>query len=212
MIEIKNSDFLLPDTRNVLFQLIDTVPFLGEYVFVGGSALALHLAHRKSEDLDFFTWKEGVFNARDIQKNLSVWKSKTILNLSDQQLDMTLDGVKVSFFDASWPFLEPESAQVFNIASLESLAAMKAHTLFVRAKYRDYYDLYFLVKELGLESVFNSAEKIVDGLTRKIFYMALTYLDDIVDDAIDHLEPELLLDKKQIRTFFEQQIINIESQ
>lgn len=208
MIEIKNSDFLLPDTRDVLFKLIDTFPALSDYVFVGGSALALHLAHRKSEDLAFFTWKKGVFDSEIIQTNLSAWQTKSILNLSDQQIDLMLEGVKVSFFDASWSFLKPEKPEVFNLASLENLAAMKTHALFVRAKYRDYYDLYYLVQALGLETVFNSAEKLVDGLTQKIFYTALTYIDDIDDDAIDHLEPEILIDKKQIRSFFEQKILN----
>ena len=31
-------------------------PFLNKYVLVGGSALSLHMCHRKSEDLDFFTY------------------------------------------------------------------------------------------------------------------------------------------------------------
>ena len=35
-------------------------------------------------------------------------------------------------------FLE---AEAFNLASLEAIAAMKINVLFLRAKYRDYYDL-----------------------------------------------------------------------
>ncbi|QIV94840.1 nucleotidyl transferase AbiEii/AbiGii toxin family protein [Allofrancisella frigidaquae] len=56
MKELKNLDCLLPKTRQLLLRLIDTCDFLKDYVFVGGSALALHICHRKSEDLDFFTY------------------------------------------------------------------------------------------------------------------------------------------------------------
>src|SRR5699024_1921526 len=138
----------------------DTAPFLHQYVFVGGSALAIHLSHRKSEDLDFFSWDAKAFDSGRLQQQLGRWQSKEIINLSDQQIDLLLDGVKVTFFNAGWPLLKPTSPDRFNLATLESLAAMKAHTLFVRAKYRDYYDLYFLVRELGLETVFVMAKKL----------------------------------------------------
>ena len=52
---MKNLDCLLDDTQDLLRTLIDTAPFLKNYVLVGDSALALHLCHRKSEDLGFFT-------------------------------------------------------------------------------------------------------------------------------------------------------------
>ena len=51
MNERKNFECLLPKTKKLLELLVDTAPFLSNYVFVGGSALALHICHRKSEDL-----------------------------------------------------------------------------------------------------------------------------------------------------------------
>jgi len=54
MLEIKNCDYLLDKTGKVLHRLVETAPFLSNYAFVGGSAVALHLRHRLSEDLDFF--------------------------------------------------------------------------------------------------------------------------------------------------------------
>src|SRR5690554_1173091 len=53
MLEIKNCDYLLDKTGKVLHRLVETAPFLSNYAFVGGSAVALHLRHRLSEDLDF---------------------------------------------------------------------------------------------------------------------------------------------------------------
>ena len=53
MLDLKNSDYLLPETRKLLAELIASATFLEKYVLVGGTALSLHLCHRKSEDLDF---------------------------------------------------------------------------------------------------------------------------------------------------------------
>lgn len=206
MHEIKNCDYLLDSTQSVLKKLVETAPFLHNYVFVGGSAATLHLRHRLSEDLDFFTWDSTLFDIHQIQNYLSNWPAKQILNISEQQIDLVLDDVKVTFFNAAWPFLQPEKPQKFNLATLDSLAAMKVHVLFVRAKYRDYYDLYYLVRTLGLDRVYTAAKQVVDGLNAKLFFIALTYVDDVKDDSISHLSPAERISKQQIRQYFEQQI------
>lgn len=207
---IKNCDYLMDSTQAVLHRLVSSAPFLHNYVFVGGSATALHLRHRLSEDLDFFTWDSSLFDVRQIQAYLADWSNKQVLNISEQQIDLVLDGVKVTFFNAGWPFLQPSIAQPFNLASLNDLAAMKVHVLFIRAKYRDYYDLYWLVRELGLAKVYSAARQVVDGLTPKLFFIALTYIDDVQDDSIAHLKPAERISKQQIRQYFEQQITHTE--
>lgn len=59
MKDLKNLDCLLLDTKKLLLRMIETCPFLDKYVLVGGSALTLHICHRKSEDLDFFTFDDS---------------------------------------------------------------------------------------------------------------------------------------------------------
>lgn len=206
MNERKNFECLLPKTKKLLELLIDTAPFLSNYVFVGGSALALHICHRKSEDLDFFTYREGVFDKQEIRKYIGRFDSRVILNESDEQIDLLIDGVKVTFFDAKWKFLEPSHIAVFNLATIESIAAMKVNVLFLRAKYRDYYDLYCLSKSISLRKIFECSRGVVEGLTYKLFCTSLLYIDDIVDDNIDHLEPQEKISKKQIQEFFEKRM------
>lgn len=168
--------------------------------------MALYLDHRKSEDLDFFTFAD-IFDKQNIITYCSRWDSLKILNESDEQLDLLIDGVKVTFFDARWSFLRPVAPQSLNIATLEAIAAMKVHVLFLRARYRDYYDLFFLAnKVMGLTELFECAKRVVPGLTMKLFCIALTYIGDIEDDSINHLDPDGQLSKEDIRTYFEQQI------
>ena len=93
MNERKNFECLLPKTKKLLELLIDTAPFLSNYVFVGGSALALHICHRKSEDLDFFTYRDGTFDRQGIKKYIRMFDFKEVLNESDEQIDLLIDGV-----------------------------------------------------------------------------------------------------------------------
>ena len=203
--EAKNFDCLLGKTRDVLNELVDTAPFLSNYSLVGGSALSLYLCHRKSEDLDFFTYSDN-FDRQTILSYVTKFDHYEVLNDNDDQLDVLLNGVKVTFFNAKWSFLEPRQVSSLNIATLVSIAAMKTNVLFLRAKYRDYYDLYFLAKRvMGLEEIFACARPIVSGLTFKLFNIALLYIDDIDDDNIAHLDPLEILTKGEIRSFFEQQ-------
>lgn len=199
----KNLECLLPDTAALLQTLIDTAPFLQHYAFVGGSALALHVCHRKSEDLDFFTYEQGVFDKHELLRYVKRFETVQILNESHEQLDLLIEGVKVTFFDAAWDFLKPLHVKPFNLATLESIAAMKVNVLFLRAKYRDYYDLYFLAKEMGIKKMFEVSKKSVEGLTYKLLCVSLLYIDDIEDDNIAHLEPKEMLDLKTIRAYFE---------
>jgi hypothetical protein len=43
---------LAPETRRV-WEFLSSLPALGGFVLIGGTALAMHIAHRVSEDLDF---------------------------------------------------------------------------------------------------------------------------------------------------------------
>jgi len=209
MQDLKNLKCLLPKTEALLLRLIEECSFLEKYVLVGGSALALHLCHRKSEDLDFFTYDDN-FDKKEIFDYIQNFENKEVLNQSNEQIDVLLDGVKVTFFNARWKFLKPQKIKKFNLSSLESIAAMKVNVMFLRATYRDYYDLYFLVKEkMSLKEIFEYSKNIVEGINFKLFAIALLYIDDIEDDNIEYLAPKESITKEEIRDFFQNRLNRI---
>ncbi len=206
MKDLKNLDYLLPDARDLLLELIDSCGFLYKYVLSGGSALTLYLCHRKSEDLDFFTYADE-FDKKEIFDYLRQFDAVQFLNQTDEQIDVLVGGVKVTFFNAKWPFLRPDNIETFNLATKEAIAAMKVNVLFLRAKYRDYYDLYFLIRKgMAIKKVFECGLSILPGINFKLFATALIYVEDIEDDNIDHLEPQAILTKYEIRDFFQNQL------
>jgi len=207
--DLKNLKCLHSKTEALLLKMIDECSFLQKYVLVGGSALALHLCHRKSEDLDFFTYDDS-FDKKEIFDYIQSFENKEILHQSNEQMDLLLDGVKVTFFNAKWKFLKPKKIAKFNLSTIESISAMKVNVMFLRAKYRDYYDLYFLVKDrISLKEIFEYSKNIVDGINFKLFAIALLYIDDIEDDNIRYLEPKESITKEEIRDFFQDKLNKI---
>lgn len=196
-------DYLLPKTKQVLTELSQSA-MMEEYTFVGGSALSCYLSHRLSEDLDFFTWKKSV----DTENLLPIFDREylKIINRSTQQTDILYKGVKITFFSNNWDELKSSRIQLIgfiNIASIDLLAAMKVNTLFLRAKFRDYYDLYCLVNQsYNMDELYKLSFDLLPGLSKRLFQIALTYTDDIIDDDISHLSPQKKVSKKEIETFF----------
>ena len=207
MQDLKNLEFLLPNTQKVLKRVIKDY-YLSNFILVGGSALALHIRHRKSEDLDFFTYQKDSFKSSEIIRLVRDLHGE-IVNISDEQIDCFIDGVKVTFFDAKWSFLRPKQIENFNLASLEQIAIMKTHTLFLRAKYRDYYDLYFLIKRFGIRKVYDLSKDVLEGINFKIFNAALLYIEDIEDESIEYLQPTQKLSLEEIRIYFENELKKI---
>ncbi|MFN4298826.1 MAG: nucleotidyl transferase AbiEii/AbiGii toxin family protein [Thermaurantimonas sp.] len=206
---MKGLNNLLPDTKKVL-QKLATLPLLQSFTFVGGSALAVYLGHRLSEYLDLLSWHADL-QALPIQNTLqnSGFESVRIVNLSPQQADFVVDGTKVTFFANGWDELK-NRIHLFDylyIAQLPTLAVMKVNTLFLRAKYRDYYDLYVLNQEhFSLEELFEMTSVKMKNLSKTLFQRALIFTDDIADENIAHLNPSQHISLSQISKHFQKQI------
>jgi predicted nucleotidyltransferase component of viral defense system len=200
---------LLPNTAAILQKLAKT-RILDKYTFVGGSALTLYLNHRYSEDIDLFSWEKSI-DINKINKAISEMDFQEIktVNITGTQADFIIDGVKVTFFANDWPELKNRSLLFDNlyIAKLEVLAAMKVNTLFMRAKFRDYYDLYVLNKEhFSLNELYEFANRKMLNLSFALFQRALTFTGDIEDETIEHLKPKYKLSLKDIENHFVKEI------
>lgn len=124
-----------------------------------------------------------------------------------------MDGIKVTFFANDWDVLKEYRSCIKNniyAADLKLLCAMKVNTLSLRAKYRDYYDLYVINKErFTLKDIYDYAAFYLPGITKKVFGMQLTYIEDIEDENILHLSPKYKLTLKNIQKHFEKEFIKI---
>lgn len=155
--------------------------FSKNFGLVGGAAIAFHLGHRESIDFDLFSFNE--FNNYSIKTKIT--KNKTIDNVlvnKKGELTFLINGVKFTFFQFPYKIEFSESFDdIIKLPNLLTLAAMKAFALGRRAKWKDYVDLYFIMKEK--HTVLDITEKGVQifgkEFNEKIFRTQLAYFEDI---------------------------------
>ncbi len=135
------------------------LPLAQEFYLAGGTALALQLGHRKSFDLDFFTKTPGEkISASRIERFLSKVESREEPRLIQRAVDQaTWDilGTRVTFLAYPFPLMEPcidgettiaPEMRGIALATASEIALMKAYTIGRRAAFRDYVDMYYVLK------------------------------------------------------------------
>jgi len=173
--------------------------FTSDYYLVGGTAIALYLGHRKSIDFDLFT--QGKIKPRLI----NAWKEKLpyfpiqTLFESGDEIHFIISDVKVTFMQFPYRIRCIDSFYGLSIPSLLSLAGMKAFALNRRAKWKDYVDLYFIMKDhYSLKQIITEADNIFgSAFNSQLFRRQLSYFDDInytekVEYVSEPLEDEII--------------------
>jgi hypothetical protein len=201
---------ILTENQEKLLPLLKD--FSKDYVLVGGTAIALYLGHRRSIDFDLFTSQKI---RRKSIKNYLIDKKYPVDRLiyeEEDQIHFIVNGIKITFF--RYPF-EIEGRTDFDgiirIPELSVLAAMKAYAMGGRGKWKDYVDLYFLLRRgFTVKSIIEKADQLF-GTTfnGKLFKEQLAYFEDInyeeevifLDKPIEKEEIERFLTEAATREF-----------
>ena len=160
----------------------------------GGTAVAIHLGHRRSVDLDWFT-SERLENPLELAQDLQRRGVDLRVNSVPRgSLLAEVSGVRVSFFEFGYPLLEtPWIWPTFDcpLALLADLAAMKLLAVEQRGTKKDFVDLYALGEQrfsLGqMLGLYQQKFSIAD--TARLRY-SLCYFDDAEDEPM----PDMLWD------------------
>ena len=153
---------------------------------VGGTAIALHIGHRRSIDFDLFA--SSKLNKSRVKSTLLQVSFDQLPIFEDyDQLHLLINQVKVTFLSFPYPVQHPIKVGLYTtIPSLLSLAAMKAFALGRRAKWKDYVDLYFILRDYySITEICSEAKDIFDQqFSEKLFREQLAFHKDI-----DYSEP-----------------------
>jgi hypothetical protein len=173
----------LPQAQQTLWAELGGTP--GGFVLYGGTALALRLGHRQSEDFDFFCNK--AFDPSTLLDSIPFLKNAEIVQLQHNTLTAIVDRegpVKVSFFGAVGlnRVQDPDviEANGIQVASIIDLAATKLKTVQQRAQARDYVDIAAILDTgLHLAEALAAAEAIYGkGFNGALSLKALTFFED----------------------------------
>lgn len=187
--------------------ILPKLKFLPDFYLAGGTGLALQLGHRISVDFDFFNEKAIEADLLDeLEENIPNLPTKIIVNNKDE-LTAIVGETKFSFLYYPFPPLLPlADFDNLKIASIPEIAAMKAYTLGRRGTFKDYVDIYFILKGgESLEAVVGLAnKKYGEAFDARLFLEQMVYLKDIEDTDIRFLKEEVK--KEELERFFEDKI------
>lgn len=180
---------VLPLNTRKVFDALAAEPLMKGWTLIGGTALALYLRHRVSEDLDFAVFTPELPTHR-IDQLIGKLKSQgnTVQLITDPGMisrfkintgedllcyarDYAINGVKVTFFahgrtDQQKKFFDHCSkvsvGAGFDVLSLEGLKVAKTLVLGDRVMSRDLFDILFLLKhsDYTLDAAFNTIKEL----------------------------------------------------
>lgn len=155
--------------------------FKREFYLVGGTAIALHIGHRRSIDFDMFKFA-NINHKKNLDKISSENWDYIVTRQVSEQMNLIVNEVKITFFE--YPFqidVSEKFEKFFRLPNLLDLASMKAFALGRRSKWKDYVDLYFLLTQhFTIEEISKRASEIFEDLfSEKMFRVQLCYYNDI---------------------------------
>jgi len=174
---------ILPAAQRALWPELTAIP--PDFVLYGGTALALRLGHRTSEDFDFFSNQS--FQPDELERRIPFLAGSTRLQSSPNTLVSLVDRngpVKVSFFGGLTlrRIQDPEKFEDprIEIASLLDLAATKVKAVQDRAEAKDYIDISRILEEgIDLSRALGAAVAVYGGGFNPLLSLkALSYFED----------------------------------
>jgi len=164
-------------------------PIIPEWAYLaGGTALIVHLKHRVSRHLDFFT--ERSFGPEEVMAFVTPAGLFAPSRAEQGTVNGTFEGAKLQFLDASpQTVLEPTSSWAgLRISSVPDLMAMKLKVIRDRGELRDYFDIMSIEQqadlrvEEGMRLLIERYKPLGPDAVIAETVKALGYLEDVEND------------------------------
>ena len=154
-------------------------------VLAGGTAIALQIGHRISEDFDLFVPEIVSRVTREKAYGLIDRIERVPINDNHQLTILSRTGLKLTVVSHPYPplykLIKTDGLPLFD---LRDLASNKANIIGRRGTWRDYVDLYFLLKEkiVILDQIMKEAKvRFKEEFDPRRFLDQLTYTKDLGD-------------------------------
>ncbi|MGH7494343.1 MAG: nucleotidyl transferase AbiEii/AbiGii toxin family protein [bacterium] len=161
------------------------------FYLADGTAVALHLGHRRSIDLDWFI-TDRMEDALQLSQALREEGIPLVVGQFERgTLHATVAGVRVTVLEYRYPHLKrPALSQELGcrLASLDDLACMKLSAIAQRGARKDFIDLYALLQEhKSLKQMLRlySRKFAIDDFGHVLY--ALAYFDDAEREPMSNM-------------------------
>lgn len=177
---------------------------LAPFYLAGGTGLALHLGHRRSVDLDFFS--AGPWDPELLIQRLQQLPGFSVVSKATLTLHTLIEGCKVSFFGYAYPLLFP--CGVFDgvkVADPRDIACMKISAISGRGTKRDFVDLYVASERYGLRQLLALFQEKYAPANYSTLHLlkSLSYFEEAEKEPLPDLA--IQLSWEQVKEFFAEQ-------
>ena len=211
-------DFISDKTRNVLEKL-SIEKFIDKFTLVGGTALSVLIEHRLSEDLDFILDGEHLDSSSIKKFSDKIFRGsyKLIKQDNDHQLDFIINEVKVTFFTSNAVSISfrvrdySEKLGNVSIATPLIISILKLNAIAQRNTIRDYYDLYFISKNIvPFKVIFEKSKELLPHIADITYSETIIYTEDLIETNVsEHLKAKENISKSEISEYFTNEIKKI---
>lgn len=178
------------------------------FYLAGGTAVAFHLNHRESRDLDLFA-VPGAASLDAVQRELgAAIVDVEVIGLTDAALQVRLHGIPIDLVAYPYALLEATlpGPEGFPVAGLLDLATMKLAAITRRGLRRDFWDLHEVLQRGDI-----SLDEALDGYRRRFgkaepdLYHVLRSLNYFADADAEPILPSGLQPEhwQAIKAYFE---------
>ena len=172
---------ILTTAQQALLERLSTIATVQTFYLAGGTALALHLGHRRSVDLDFF--RAESFDPGELIRALDRGGTLAVRRAERDTLTVEINGVATSFFAYPHALVQPPAASPWSVrlAAVGDIAAMKLSAIAGRGSRKDFVDLYFICREvMSLARALQLFEKKFRNVPYERYHVlkSLTFFDD----------------------------------
>ena len=177
--------------------------FRREFYLVGGTAISLQVGHRRSIDFDLF--KLSNMSPKRMIKRINEAKFPSVITRRvSEQINLVMNNVTITFFQYPYAIeANVDFEKIFRMPDLHTLAAMKAYALGRRAKWKDYVDLYFLLRDyFTLDQIVQEADLLFGQMfSGKLFRSQLAFHKDIdYTEPVEYM-PGFEVDEQTVKDF-----------
>lgn len=206
---------LAPQTSDI-FEKVTQLECIKEYVLVGGTALSLQLQTRNSEDLDFMKWRTSKNEKMEVdwpkikEELTTIGEVEHVEIMDFDHVEFKISKVKISFYatDRYAPKMDVISLKNnLKLANPEAIGAMKMEVLMRRSNFRDYYDIYSILKNGGNlnEMIDNALKHSAHKLkTKNLVAMLSSSARFHVDDNFSQMQPKYNVSPLDIENYIKE--------
>ena len=200
---------ILPADTGRTVSLLTKCSLLSQFYLAGGTAVALHLGHRLSADLDFFSTLE--FDESILIQKLSSLGTFHVEKKAEQTVIGILENTKLSFIGYKYPLLKVlKTVMGVQVADIRDIACMKIDTIASRGAKRDFIDLYFIVQEaMPLPDILKCFKQKYASIHYNMMHIkkSLVYFVDAESEPLPHMIKQVHWG--EVKAFFQEQVAKL---